>query len=130
MNLPFSHFPSFIEHHRYGMLSRGNRIPPRGVHHDHALLGGRRLVDVVRPAARPADHLDPGHFLEYRCGCLRRTADHHAVIVVDDRGQFLRRHLPLDVDLDSFPGEYVDSYFLQVVEGKNFHLRILLIFRG
>jgi hypothetical protein len=101
-------------------------MPARGVHDDDAFFRGGDLVDVVGPAPGAPDALAPGGMLEGRRGGLRRSPDHHAVVVADDRPQLLWGHLPLDVDLDPFLKEYVDAHLLQVVQRQDFHARHLL----
>ncbi len=46
------------EHQRDGVLGGGDRIAERRVHHDHALGGGGRDIDIVDADAGAADHLE------------------------------------------------------------------------
>ena len=72
----FSHLPAWVEasacgicarqreHQRDRVLGGGDRIAERRVHHDDALGGRRRNVDVVDADAGAADHLQALRLLQ------------------------------------------------------------------
>ena len=76
--------PRQREHHRDGMLGRGDRIAERRVHDDDAAARGGRDVDIVDADAGAADHLQPGRGVDQLLGDLGGRADGEAVILVDD----------------------------------------------
>ncbi len=71
--------PRQREHQRDGVLGGGDRIAERRVHHDHALGGGGRDVDVVDADAGAADHLEVLGLLQELGGDLGGRADGEAV---------------------------------------------------
>ena len=67
MNLRFSHLPDLMDalalgierarrqHEREGVLSHGNRVAARSIHHQDARGGGGGQIDVIDAHARAAD---------------------------------------------------------------------------
>ncbi len=77
------------EHQRDGVLGGGDRIAERRVHHDHALGGRRRNVDVVDADAGAADHPQLLGFLQKLRRHLGGGADGKAVEVADHLGELV-----------------------------------------
>ncbi len=96
-----SHLPASIEvwaladvagqrqHQGKGVFRGGDRVAARGVHHDHAVVGGGRAVDIVHADSRAADGLEVFRGSEYFGGDLGIGADDQAVVVADDFQQFI-----------------------------------------
>ena len=99
--------PGERQHQGQCMLSRRDRVPLRGIHDNHAALGGRRHVHVVDADASPADDPQLGGRLNDVGGHRGAGADHQGVVVANDRLQLFRwqarshihlSHLGQDVD--------------------------------
>ena len=115
MNLFFSHLPAWVErvglrdlarqrqHQRDRVLGGGDGIAERRVHHDDALGGRRRDVDIVDADAGAADHLQLGRLLQNLRRHLGGRADGEAVVVADQLGELVLvlAERGLEVDLDA-----------------------------
>src|ERR1700730_10275526 len=77
------------EHQCDRMFGGGDRIAKRRIHHDNALRGGGRNVDVVDADSRAADHFQPLRALEKFGGDLRRRANGKAIEPADDSGELV-----------------------------------------
>src|SRR4029453_13390092 len=93
------------EHQGDGVLGSGDRIAERRVHHHHAARRGCRDVDIVDSDPGAPDDLQVAGCVEQRLGYLGRGADREAIILADDRLQFVRRLAGDLVDLDSAVAE-------------------------
>ena len=119
----FSHLPAWVEasacgnlarqrqHQGDGVLGGGDRIAERRVHHDDALGGRRRNVDVVDADAGAADHLEVLRLLQDLRRDLGGRADREAVELADQRGELLLvvAEIGLEVDLDAAILEDLDG---------------------
>ena len=94
-----------------GMLGRGDRIAEGRVHHDDALLGRRRNVDIVDADAGAADHLEILRRGDDLLGDLARRADGEAIILADDFEQLVLvlAQIGQVVDLDAIVLEDLDG---------------------
>ena len=79
------------EGHEHGhcMLGRSDHVAIRGIHYYNAPFTGRLDVHIVQTYAGPADNFEPVRGLYDLFAHLGATADHQAVIVLDDADQFL-----------------------------------------
>ncbi len=77
------------QHQRDRVFGGGDRIAERRVHHDDALGGGRRDLDIVDADAGAADHLQARRRFDDLRGRLGGRADGEAVIVADDLGELV-----------------------------------------
>ncbi len=93
--------PGQREHQGDGVFGRGDGIAEGRVHHDHALGGRGRDVDVVDPDAGPAHHFQPGGRFEQLRRHLGGRADRQAVVLADDGRERLLVEAGLHVDLDA-----------------------------
>ena len=91
------------QHQGDGMLGRRDRIAERRVHHDDALGGGGRNVDIVDADAGAADHLQALGLLENLRRHLGGRADRKSVETVDQRCEFVLvlAEVGLKIDLDA-----------------------------
>src|SRR5262249_27249905 len=95
--------PGQRQHQRDGVLGGGDRVAERRVHHDHALGGRGRGVDIVDADAGAADHLEVLRLLENLRRYLGGRADGEAVEVADDLGKLVLvlAEVRLEIDLDA-----------------------------
>ena len=105
------------------MLGGGDRVPARRVHHDDAVLGGGRQIDVVDPDAGAADRLELGRPLDDRGRDLRLAADHDPLVETGVGEEILRRNPDPDIDVQGRIGlEFLDSDLRNLVCDENFVL--------
>ncbi len=108
--------PDQGEHHGDRVLAGGDGVAAGGVHHDDAPLAGRRDVHVVEADARAADDGQFPGAIDHLLGDLGRAPDDQAVVLLDDRLEFIGGHLRPDVDFDPRRlFEYFDSFGGQAV---------------
>ena len=84
------HMARKCQHQGQGLLSGGDGVALRRVHHQHTPLGGGRHVHVVHPDTGAAN--DPqfvGRFNDFG-GHRGAGADHQGFVVADDRPELLR----------------------------------------
>src|SRR5262249_24703101 len=93
------------EHQADRVLGGGDGIAVGRVHHDHALGGRCREVDVVDPDAGAADHLEPRGAVEQLGGDLGGGAHGQAVELAEDVGELILVEAGLDGDVDAAVGE-------------------------
>ena len=79
------------------MFRRGNGVSFRSIHHHDATSGGRFNIDVIHPDPGPANHFQFVGGGNNLAGYFGGTADCQAIILADDRCQFLRGHTNLDI---------------------------------
>src|SRR5262252_5586841 len=91
------------QHQRDRVLGRGDRVAERRVHHDDALGGGGRNVDVVDADAGAPDHAQRLRLLENLRRHLGGRADREPVVVADDLGELVLvlAEAGLEIDLDA-----------------------------
>ena len=111
----FSHLPAWVEASACGICARqrehqgdrvlggGDRIAEGRVHHDDALRGRGRDIDIVDADAGAADHLQVLRLLEDLRRHLGGRADREAVEIADDLGELVLvlAELRLEIDLDA-----------------------------
>jgi len=85
------------------VLGGGDRIAERRVHHDDALRGRGRNIDIVDADAGAADHLQVFRLFEDLRRSLSSRADREAVEVADQLGELVLvgAELRLEVNLDA-----------------------------
>ena len=95
--------PREREHQRDGVFGGGDRIAERRVHHDDALRGRGRDVDIVDADAGAADHLQALAFSRIFGVTLVAERIASPSIAADDLGKLLlvRAELRLKIDLDA-----------------------------
>ncbi len=129
----FRQLPRHREHHRNRVLGRGDGVAEGRIHHDHALFGRGRDIDIVDPDTGAADDLEPGRRFQHLFCNLGRGADCKAVILPDHFEELILVSAKIGqvVDLDPPVAEYLDSGFRQFVGDENFgcHFKRLLEFR-
>ncbi len=98
-------------HHRDGVLGGGDRIAEGRVHHDDALLGRSRDIDIVDADAGAADDLEVLGRRDDLLGDLGGRADGEAIIVADDLEQLVLvlAEIRQIVDLDAIVLEDLDG---------------------
>ena len=113
------------EHQSDGMFGGGYRIAERRVHDDDA--AGRRGgdVDIVDADTGPTDDLEIGRRVEDVGRHLRRGADGKAIIVANDRLQFVLGEAGPLVDLDPIGSE--DRGGVRIHGIGNQHFRHLML---
>ncbi len=79
----FRQLASQRHHHGNGVLSSGDRVTEGRVHHDDALGGRRRDIDIVDPDPGAPDHLEIGRRRNDLLSHLGRRADRQPVILPD-----------------------------------------------
>jgi hypothetical protein len=91
------------QHQRNRMFGGRDRIAEGRVHHDDALGGRGRNLDIVDADAGAADHLQLLGLLDDLGGRLGRGADRKAVIIADDLGELVLvlAEIGLEIDLDA-----------------------------
>lgn len=72
------------QHKGERVLGGGNGVAGRGVHHDHAVIGGGFAIDVVNTDARTSDGFEIGSGGEDLAGDFGLGANHETVILTDD----------------------------------------------
>ncbi len=86
--LPFSRFETVVglghvsrqgQQQGHGVLGRGDRVPPRGIHDHDSTPGRGRDVDVIHPHARADDRLEPGLTFQDLGRQLRARSNHDAI---------------------------------------------------
>ena len=109
------------EHQGDGMLGGGDRIAEGRVHHDDALRGRRRHVDIVDADAGAADDAELRRGGEHLVADLGRRADGEAVIVADDGEELLLvlAEIGLVVDVDAAILEDLDGGLGELVGDEN-----------
>ena len=95
--------PREREHQGDRVLGGGDRIAERRVHHDDALGGRGRDVDIVDADAGAADHLQVLRLLQDLRRHLGGRADREAVEIADHLGELVLvgAELGLEIDLDA-----------------------------
>ena len=88
-------------HHRDGVLGRGDGIAERRVHHDHALGGRSRDIDIVDTDTGAADDLEVVRLLQHIRRHLGGGADGEAVILADDGQKFVLVEARLEVHVET-----------------------------
>ena len=114
--------PRHGEHHRDGVLGGGDHVAKGRVHHDHALLGGRDLVDIVGADPGAADDFQIGRGGEDLFRHLGGRADGEAVIVADapqERVLVLAKG-GFEIHLDAAIAEDLHGGFAEFVGYENF----------
>ena len=134
MNLFFSHLPARVEvsasgiwrakrqHQRDGVFGGGDGIAERRVHHDDAARGRRRNVDIVDADAGAPDDLQILGIFEDLGRHLGGRANGEAVVIADQRGEFLLvlAERGLEIDLDAAILEDLHGGGRQSVGDENF----------
>ena len=112
------------QHQRDRVFGSRDRIAERRVHHDDALGGGGRNLDIVDADAGAADHLQPGGLVDDLRGRLGGGADRKAVVIADDLGELVLvlAEIGLEVDLDAAILEDLHGSGRQRVGNENFGL--------
>ncbi len=104
------------------MLGRGDHVTVRGIHYHNAPFTGGWDVHIVQTYAGPADDFELICGLDHLLGYLGGTADHQAVIVLDDANQFLwgeagiHLHLEVRCLFQSF-----NALFMEGITHQNLH---------
>ena len=110
------------EHHRNGMFSGGDHVAERRVHHDHALLRGGDLVDVIRADACARDDLEVGGGAQDFLGHFGGRADRKAVVLADHFGElvFVLAKVGVEINLDTGIAEDLNGCFAELVRNEYF----------
>ena len=96
------------------MLSGGDVVAARGVHHHNALLGGGLDVDVINPNPGPADHPQIGGGGDDRFGHPRAAADDEPVVRRDSTDEVCAGESEPDLHLQVCAG----AQLFQSLRGK------------
>ena len=95
------------QHQADGVLGRGDGIAVGRVHHDDALGGRGREIDIVDPDAGAADDLEVLGAIEQLGGNLGGRADGKPVELADHFRELILVESGLDRRLDAAVGEYL-----------------------
>ena len=110
------------KHHRNSVFSRCDHVAERCVHNDHALLGRRFFVDVIRSDTCACDHLKVGRIGKDFLGHFGGRADRKAVVFVDHSGKrvFVFSKVRLEVDVDTTVTKNLNSCVAELVGNEYF----------
>ena len=104
------------------MLGRSDRIAERRVHDHHALGAGGGNIDIVDPDARTPDNLQIVRGIDDILGNLGGRTDGEAIILADDRLQFIGRHARLHIDVAATFFENAGGVRVHLVRNEDFGL--------
>src|SRR5215203_1879608 len=104
------------------MLGSRDRVSERCVHHDHALGGRGRNVDIVDPDTGTADHLQVLGILQKLGGYFGGGADCKSVKTADNPSKLLLvgTELRLEIDFDAAVLEDLNGSVGKSIGNKNF----------